>query len=533
MCIDKRIIVNPTKDFRAYDNLWLEVPCGECEECRTIQHSQYYMRLKSECEWAIKNCYNIYFCTLTYKNSHLPKLRVPIYNEQWKEVGSEDINAFSRKDWSKFYDSIVKPLRRKYNVGVNGSLNVRYFIACEYGEERGRSHYHILIFVPSHVPADFVYDLFVKGWKDKHGKIFPQSVEGEYVFDTKTYAWKKEKPFQVNRIDCNYEKACYYCAKYACKETFFYMNENTCKYLRHLKYVCKSLESRIKSKDADLELLDIYSNYRCLLRHVKSMLPFHLSSRGFGHAMLHDFDNLSDIEKCKKIKKGINTISDNMEIFNFAYPAYIINKLIYDVYILNDDGEIYDNEKDKGTTRHIRRELNEFGRFYKSFFHGERIEVLEQDLKNYIVEISFNKKFLKDNNLSLDIPKCDNDFFRKLAIYIVDIRYKIDARILNKYKSYKGLKDDFYIVKDSSKLFDFQDISIPNVLEKRKTFGLFASTILRKVDYDSPSIYINNLMFKSYENIIKIINLYKSKIGFESNLVRKNTRLKQTELNHV
>ena len=532
MCIDTKYIVNPTKDFRYNDNLYILAKCGECEECRTAQHNQMYMRLKREIEWCIENGYNIYFVTLTYRTSRLPKIELPVFDKNWKCVDTETINCFLRSDWSKFYDDIRKPLCRKYGIGVNGSPRMRYFVACEYGSLRGRSHMHVLFAIPNVCPPQDFYDLVDKHWHKKNGKIFPQSLEGEWVFDEKTNQMKKEKPFQVNRIDCDYVKACYYCAKYSCKETFFYMNENVRNYLKHLRYENKRFETLIKQKNADDDILKKYSYVRNELKYVRARLPFHLCSRGFGIAYVEDFKELTDIEICKKIEHGIDCISDNLEIFNFNYPDYIKNKLFYNVYILNDEGDIYDNLRDKGGKRNVRRELNELGKLYKFFHHHQVIENCKERFKNLYVELKFNNKYRKENNIILPSFKdlTEDKFFHNLAVYNVDLRFKLPIKFLRKFNSYNGYFSNHTNIKLCEDIFSIGcDFSIPSY-ESRKTFGLTSDTIL-KSDI-SNELFCNKLYFKNYEIYLRILLQYEFYRKRFSDKIKQNTRLNLTTLIH-
>lgn len=532
MCTNSKYIVNPTKDFRYHDNLYILARCGECEECRTAQHNQMYMRLKREIEWCISNGYNIYFATLTYRNSRLPKMEVPIYDENGNFQDVELINCFLRSDWTKFYDDIRKPLCRKYSIGVNGSPRMRYFVACEYGSLRGRSHLHVLFAIPAVCPPQDFYDLVDKHWHKKNGKIFPQSLEGEWVYDEKTNQMKKEKPFQVNRVDCDYVKACYYCAKYSCKETFFYMNENIRTYLSRLRLKKKHYESLVKQKLADDELLNKYAYARNELKYVCARLPFHLCSRGFGMAYTEDFKDLTDIEICKKIEHGIDCISDNSEIFNFNYPDYIKTKLFYNVYILNNNGDIYDNFRDKGSERHVRRELNELGKLYKFFHHYQVIENCKNRFKNLYVELKNNLKYRIENNIIFPpiSNMAEDEFFHNLAIYNVDLRFKLPIKFLRKFNSYNGYFSNQTNVLLSKDVFALaNEFSIP-AYESRKTFGLTAKSILK--DDISNELFCNQLYFKNYEIYLNYLLQYESYRKRFSDKIKQNTRLKITTLIH-
>lgn len=93
----------------------IELPCGQCIGCRLEKSRQWAIRCMHEAETHEANC----FITLTYKPSCLP------------EFGSIDKNAPVL---------FMKRLRKKY-----GS-KIRSFGCAEYGEKKGRPHYHICLF---------------------------------------------------------------------------------------------------------------------------------------------------------------------------------------------------------------------------------------------------------------------------------------------------------------------------------------------------------------------------------------------------
>lgn len=91
------------------------LPCGQCIGCRLERSRRWAVRLMHEAEMHEFNC----FITLTYDESHVPKdgsLRV------------EDFQLF------------MKRLRR------GSSAPLRFFHCGEYGDQKGRPHYHACLF---------------------------------------------------------------------------------------------------------------------------------------------------------------------------------------------------------------------------------------------------------------------------------------------------------------------------------------------------------------------------------------------------
>lgn len=106
------------------DNIYYQVPCGQCIECRLKYSREWALRLC--CENAIAD--NALFVTLTYDDEHL-------------HLNDFGMSTLVPADYSKF----MKDLRRycQYHYGVDG---IRFFCAGEYGSETKRAHFHLIIF---------------------------------------------------------------------------------------------------------------------------------------------------------------------------------------------------------------------------------------------------------------------------------------------------------------------------------------------------------------------------------------------------
>lgn len=107
------------------------VPCGKCAFCIKKAIDAWCVRLRHEMEVST----SAFFITLTYNDEHLPP------NE---ELSKRDIQLF------------IKRLR-KVNAGI------RYFCVGEYGTEKGRPHYHAVIFNLVDL------DLITATWTDSGG----------------------------------------------------------------------------------------------------------------------------------------------------------------------------------------------------------------------------------------------------------------------------------------------------------------------------------------------------------------------------
>lgn len=101
-----------------------ELPCGRCIGCKLERSRQWAIRCVHEAQmFKENNCY----ITLTYRDEDLP--RVDPDDEQ-------TVPTLAPRDFQLF----MKRLRKK-----NG-CNIRFFHCGEYGEKKGRPHYHAIIF---------------------------------------------------------------------------------------------------------------------------------------------------------------------------------------------------------------------------------------------------------------------------------------------------------------------------------------------------------------------------------------------------
>lgn len=114
---DDTPLVRLRSDFSEIVGYKIKVPCGQCIGCRLDYARNWALR-----SWHEVNTYgydNNMFITLTYNNEHLP------------ENNSLDV---------KVMQDFLKRLR--YYAGND----VRYMLCGEYGEKRGRPHYHLCIY---------------------------------------------------------------------------------------------------------------------------------------------------------------------------------------------------------------------------------------------------------------------------------------------------------------------------------------------------------------------------------------------------
>jgi hypothetical protein len=91
-------------------------PCGMCNGCRFKKQQEWTVRNMNEASMWDDKC----FITLTYKDDQLPPN-----------------NSLDYTHWQKFIRSLKKR---------NNGKPIRYFAVGEYGDQRGRPHFHALLF---------------------------------------------------------------------------------------------------------------------------------------------------------------------------------------------------------------------------------------------------------------------------------------------------------------------------------------------------------------------------------------------------
>lgn len=112
---------------------FIQVPCGQCIECRLNRSRKWADRCMMELQYHNES----HFVTLTYDNDHIPKNEIIDM-----DTGEMNYNAtLVKKDLQDF----MKRLRRAYEY--SGKENQLRFFACgEYGSQTMRPHFHLILF---------------------------------------------------------------------------------------------------------------------------------------------------------------------------------------------------------------------------------------------------------------------------------------------------------------------------------------------------------------------------------------------------
>lgn len=158
------------------------VPCSKCWGCRLERSRQWAIRCMHEAQMHENNC----FITLTYSEENLT------YGNEKPTLYPRDLQLF------------FKRLRKRLGASI------RYFSCGEYGEKKGRPHYHVCLFgydfpdkkpVPSRTENQYYSSqLLAELWP--HGG----NVIGELNFETAAYTARYIMKKKLGRNSDYYEK---------------------------------------------------------------------------------------------------------------------------------------------------------------------------------------------------------------------------------------------------------------------------------------------------------------------------------------
>lgn len=166
---------------------YIEVPCQKCEACRLAKSKEWMERcMLEQKEWKYNE-----MITLTYSDEHLPKNQG--IDMQTGEV--LDVETLRYEDFQEFKKRLLRYWDYHYK-----EKDIRFYMCGEYGDKRGRPHYHAIFF-----------NLNIR---DK--EFHKYSDEGFPLFTSKIIEklWGKGW-VQINEVN---EKTCAYVARYILKK---------------------------------------------------------------------------------------------------------------------------------------------------------------------------------------------------------------------------------------------------------------------------------------------------------------------------
>lgn len=147
----KPILITKNLDKSQFPN-GLLVPCGKCLACKEELAKEYTFRFI--CDKQEKGYINLAFLTLTYNVENLP------INHNYQMT-------LRKKDIILYLKAVREKLRRDMKKTNQKLLDYLYYLSGEYGEERHRPHYHVILAYNN----KRVLNQFVKQWEETKGMV--------------------------------------------------------------------------------------------------------------------------------------------------------------------------------------------------------------------------------------------------------------------------------------------------------------------------------------------------------------------------
>lgn len=154
------------------------VPCGKCNECLKLKRNDWSFRLRMELN--NKHTVAAHFLTFTYDDDHLP--RNP--ESGLSELRKRDVQLFMKR-------------LRKASASCS-DIPIRYYTVGEYGTQKGRPHYHSIMFnLHPHVVTRL--DRIWQGGIIHAGSVTPESIAyvTKYVINRHGEYAGREPPFSL------------------------------------------------------------------------------------------------------------------------------------------------------------------------------------------------------------------------------------------------------------------------------------------------------------------------------------------------
>lgn len=156
MCTKPLTIYNKAY-LRLGGPMYLNVPCGQCEECIQVKSIDYFLRT-----WAIYRqlppTWSMWFSTLTFNPANLPTSDLVVkgtlqdipQNALHGKVLHGQIYWHTDENFMCFDHSIIKRFLKSFRQHFVRDLHLpapKCLVTSEFGDTFGRPHYHGIFFV--------------------------------------------------------------------------------------------------------------------------------------------------------------------------------------------------------------------------------------------------------------------------------------------------------------------------------------------------------------------------------------------------
>ena len=277
-----------------------EVPCGQCEQCKTQKVNDWSFRLLEEAKETFRQGGFIIYDTLTYDDKHVPNVGKVLFQlgEFSLDVSSSicDMLCNSKRDVQLF----AKRLRAEYKSPF------RYYLVSEYGNDdrfTHRPHYHALFFFPSPtITSEQASKLIRHAWQN--GRTDGIEDKGEKYFYSKR-CFTSFTPYIQNII--------LYITKYMHKDYTYYNQVVE----PVIAYLHKSLDpNKTQKMSYALKLRE---------RKIKSHIGnFMLCSKGIGESYLTEQHRMFHVKQ-----SHVRLRYPSGKYYGLPLPRYYVKKFYY------------------------------------------------------------------------------------------------------------------------------------------------------------------------------------------------------------
>lgn len=411
---------NPSKRISKFggQNFSLEVPCGQCAECKEMMRTSWYFRTYYHCkEIYNKNGY-VYFDTLTYSTDNLPHVQ-----DICDKVSNENnFPCFNVAHYRRFILDLRQYLKR------HGYEDVRmdYFMTSEYGlnpkdGKTFRPHYHILFFIDcsnsdKKLSPYELSELVAKFWK--YGRTDGLPYKDHSYVKKHIYGKCYTRDFVHMRAVCNYV------SKYVTKDSDFQGEIE-----RRLLSIFEELDDPRMSYHMKKKYKDKYKEIK------RSIDQFHRQSHHFGEYFLAD----PEVDFKEVLKTGMMSMPDKNSIVKHApLDSYYIRKMFYEKKT-DETGNQYWTLTDLGKRWKLERLLQSIDRMANKY---------DETFMNIPYWYGSEKA---DELMNKAVKYLDGRNFKDFAVYL----------LLYKGKTRFNLRENNLVLPDKNSLSPFEeDLSV-------------------------------------------------------------------------
>lgn len=451
MCLSPIKIRNNSRSYEAnVSPLYNEVPCGKCLECQLSIQSDWFVRLSYEWFYTKEKLNGIvYFITLTFNDSDLPfnfvdenyidtlskglnrlslideKIKYKIYDFKEKfgfsplEYVPFGHEYFDSTDITKFIKSLRQILDYKGIYPYDAPDTIKYFIAPEYGHELHRVHYHCCFFLPFSIPAvdfreivrqawsysvkradtpDFILKLIDNKHRLPNGVTVVSTPNGKNWRDW--FIKKNGSHVYVKHLrgNCEYSKdnppyiTCVKGLEYVVK----YVHKKD-EYLSSEKFNLLSAYLQLFPRSITKEYGMTFKRLEDKIKVLRSYFPRVKTSNYIGISILDEMQLMTEEQMTDMLVN--NTLAVRSIPREFAVPAYITNRIMYDMDNCDTSLRVLSDIGVKVVRAKLEKKIDDFANEIKDIETKYLDFLTPKEINNF--ELAYPNTFRKNENFNL------------------------------------------------------------------------------------------------------------------------------------